>query len=163
MQHLHLGDLLVKHNVLTSQQRDLVLEAQKTRGGPFGVIAEEMFGVSPNAVERAWAEQFASFAPTIDPRTYPVQSRAIDVLNRRQAWQFKLLPLELRTDRFGDPMMLACTTQEHLVRALRFTGWKVGHQVQFVLAQPQHLGEAMCAHYPMAGMTPASISEAMVA
>jgi hypothetical protein len=163
MQHLHLGDLLVKHNVLTSQQRDLVLDAQKTRGGPFGVIAEEMFGVSPNAVERAWAEQYASFAPTIDPRTYPVQSRALEVVNRRQAWQFKLLPLELRADRYGNPMMLACTTQEHLVRALRFTGWKVGHQCQFVLAQPLALGEAMCDHYPMAGMTPASISDVMLA
>ncbi|GDX97841.1 hypothetical protein LBMAG48_02450 [Phycisphaerae bacterium] len=163
MQHLQLGDLLVKHNVLTSQQRDLVLEAQKTRGGPFGVIAEEMFGVSPNAVERAWAEQYASFAPTIDPRTYPVQSRALEVVNRRQAWQFKLLPLELRTDRSGNPMLLACTTQEHLVRALRFTGWKVGHQCQFILAEALPLGEAMCTHYPMAGMTAASIGDVMVA
>jgi hypothetical protein len=163
MQHLHLGDLLVKHNVLTSQQRDLVLEAQKTRGGPFGVIAEEMYGVSPNAVERAWAEQYASFAPTIDPRAFNVQPRAVELINRRQAWQFKVLPLEVRSDRYGNPTLLACTTQEHLVRALRFTGWKLGHQCQFVLANALAMGEAMCLHYPMAGMTPASIEEAMVA
>ena len=53
---LHLGDLLVRNGVMTARQRDDVLDAQRTRGGPFGALAEEMFGVSPRAVEQAWAE-----------------------------------------------------------------------------------------------------------
>jgi hypothetical protein len=158
MRHLYLGDLLVKHGVLTYEQRDLVLAAQKDRGGPFGVLAEEMFGVSPNAVEKAWAEQYAAIAPLVDPRTYNVQPRALEVINRRQAWQFRVLPLE-----FQGPNLVACTTQEALVRALRFTGWRLGHQVQFLICQPTALGEALCEHYPMAGMTPASVSENIAA
>ena len=152
MHHLQLGELLVRHGVLSAQQRDQVLEAQKSRGGPFGVLAEEMFGISPDAVEKAWAEQYAGMMPLIDPRTYTVQGRALEVISRRQAWQFRVLPLEL-----SGGNLVACTTQENLVRALRFAGWKLGHQVHFLLASPLALGEAMCEHYPMAGMTPQSL------
>ncbi len=147
MRTVHLGDLLVQHGVLTPEQRDAVLAAQQARGGPFGAIAEELFGVSPHAVESAWAEQYASFAPHIDPRTFNVQSRALELINRRQAWQFRVLPLELK----GDDL-IACTTQDALPRALKFAGWRLGHAVQFVLADPIALGEAMEKLYPMAGM-----------
>ncbi len=148
MRTLHLGDLLVKHGVLTAPQRDEVLVAQKARGGPFGAVAEEMFGISASAVERAWAEQYAAFAPHVDPRHYNVNPRALDVITRRQAWQFRMLPLELA----GNDVV-ACTTQENLCRALKFAGWRLGHACQFVLAEPRQLGEAMLQHYPMAGMT----------
>lgn len=153
MTTLHLGDLLVRNNVLTEEQRDAVLEAQSLRGGPFGAIAEEMFGVSPSAVERAWAEQYAMFAPHIDPRNYNVNQRALEAVSRRQAWQFCLLPLE-----FKGSDLIAVTTQEHLVRALKFAGWRMGHACQLLLSDPVHLGEALQMHYPMAGMTPESIA-----
>lgn len=152
MSTLHLGDLLVRNNVLTEEQRDLVLEAQRIRGGPFGAIAEEMYGVSPGAVERAWAEQYAMFAPHIDPRNYTINARALEAISRRQAWQFCILPLE-----FKGSDLIAVTTQEHLVRALKFAGWRLGHACQLLLADPSHLGEALQQHYPMAGMTAESI------
>ena len=121
----HLGELLVKAGVLSPEQRDQVLETQRLRGGPFGAVAEELFNVSPNAVEKAWAEQYSLFAAHVDPRTYQVQARALDLLTRRQAWQFRILPLG-----FQGNDMLACTTQEGLVRALRFVGqW--GEHAQF--------------------------------
>jgi hypothetical protein len=147
MHTLHLGDLLVKCGALTTQQRDAVLEAQKCRGGPFGALAEQIFGVAPEVIEAAWAEQYAALVPHIDPRTYPVQPRVLDIISRRQAWQFRVLPLELR-----GRDLIACTTQNALVRALRFAGWRLGHAVQFVLADPVALGEAIARHYPMAGM-----------
>lgn len=152
MKHLHLGELLVSHNVITPAQRDLILAAQRDRGGAFGALAEEMFGVSPDAVERAWAEQYASIAPTIDPRSMRIPSDALEAINRRQAWQFRILPIERR-----DGGLIACTTQDSLVRALRFAGWRLGYSCQLVLAEPLALGEALCTHYPMAGMTAASV------
>ncbi len=154
MQHLHLGELLVRNGVMTPQQRDLVLAAQRDRGGAFGALAEEMFGVSPGSVEHAWAEQYAAIAPTVDPRSMRISTEALQAVSRRQAWQFRLLPLELRGDG-----LLACTTQESLVRALRFAGWRLGTSCQLVLATPESLGEALCSHYPMAGMTARSVSE----
>lgn len=157
MRTLHLGDLLVKHGVLTPSQRDEVLIAQKSRGGPFGLLAEEMFGIHPSAVERAWAEQYAAYAPHIDPRTYNVNPRALEVITRRQAWQFRMMPLDLAGDE-----VVACTTQDNLCRAMKFAGWRLGHACQFVLAEPGPLGEAMLQHYPMAGMTPEMVSSMVI-
>ena len=157
MRTLHLGELLVRNGALTAEQRDAVLDAQRNRGGPFGAIAEEMFGISPHAVEAAWAEQFGQIAPRIDPRTIEINHRVIEMISRRQAWQFCILPIELR----GDDL-IACTTQEHLVRALKFAGWRLGHSCQFVLAEPGALGESLAAHYPMAGMSPDMVTGKIV-
>lgn len=153
MGSIHLGELLVRNHVMTAEQRDAVLEAQRGRGGPFGVLAEEMFGVSPQAVEAAWAEQYASIAPRIDPRGIEVHPRVLELINRRQAWQFCMLPLT-----FDAEDLVACTTQEHLVRALKFAGWRLGQSCRFVLSDAAHLGEALCRHYPMAGMCPTIVT-----
>ena len=158
MRTVHLGDLLVQHGVLSSEQRDQVLLAQRDRGGPFGVIAEEMFGVSPGAVERAWAEQYSHLCPHVDPRVYPVQARALEAISRRQAWQFRVLPLQWK----GEELIL-CTTQDALPRALKFAGWRLGHICQFVLADPVAMGQAMELLCPMAGMTAAMITQPMEA
>jgi hypothetical protein len=158
MNTVHLGDLLVRNGVLTERQRDEVLAAQRERGGPFGAIAEQMFGVSPSAVERAWAEQYSHLCPHVDPRAFPVQSRALESITKRQAWQFRVLPLQWK----GAELIL-CTTQEALPRALKFAGWRLGHGCLFVLADPLFLGEAMMRHYPMAGMTAAAIAGPMEA
>lgn len=154
---IRLGDILVEHGALTMTQRDQVLAAQRLRGGAFGALAEEMYGLSPAAVERAWAEQYAGYAPTLDPRDYAVNPRAVGAIERRQAWQFRVMPMDF-VDGESESGLLCCTTKEHLVRALRFTGWKLGHSVQFVLGDPRHLGEAMMRWFPMAGMTPRMIS-----
>ena len=45
---------------------------------------------------------------------------------------------------------------EYVARALCFAGCKVGHQYQFTFAEALPLGEAMCTHEPMAGVTAAS-------
>lgn len=158
MRTVHLGDLLVQHGVLTGSQRDEVLIAQKSRGGPFGAIAEQMFGVSPAAVEAAWAEQYATLAPHLDPRSLELPQHVLEMISRRQAWQFRVLPISFK----GDELVM-CTTQEALPKALKFAGWRLAHVCQFVIAEPLALGEAMERHYPLAGMTAASLCERMSA
>ena len=83
--------------------------------------------------------------------------RALEVISRRQAWQFKMLPLDLAGEE-----VVACTTQENLCRALKFAGWRLGHACQFVLCEPGALGEAMLKHYPMAGMTPEMVAAMVI-
>jgi len=146
---IRLGDLLVRKGVLTEAQRQSVLEYQHLTGRPFGEIAERLFGVSPSAVEDAWAIQYCSIAPQVDARTEEVDSEVLRLLDRRQAWQFRLLPL-----RYDGHELMVCTTGEHLVRAMKFAGWKINDACYFVLAQPLSLGEALVRHYPIAGMRP---------
>jgi hypothetical protein len=145
---LRLGDLLVRNGALTEAQRDSVLDYQRLTGRPFGELAERLFGVGQAAVEQAWAEQYAMIARRVDPRAEPVEAEALSQIDRRQAWQFRLLPL-----RFDAGELMVCTTQEHLVRALKFAGWRIQPSCYFVLTDPVALGEALMKHYPMAGMS----------
>lgn len=151
--HVRLGDLLVQFGVLTAEQRDLVLDEQRLVGLPFGVLAENMFGVSRADIERAWGEQHAMVARQIDPRLVQVDTQVLGFVERRQAWQFRALPM-----RFDGEDLLVCSTRDHLVRALKFTGWRIGHPCVFVLADPRALGEALVKYYPIDGMTPESIA-----
>lgn len=150
---LRLGDLLVLNGSLTSKQRDEVLEEQRLGGRPFGEIAEWMFGVSPAAVETAWAQQVSDLAPHIDPRSENIDPYALRQIGRRQAWQFSVLPV-----RFIGEELVVCTTQEELPRALKFVGWRMGTPCRVVIASPHALGEALERHYPMSGMTAATLA-----
>jgi len=152
---LRLGDLLVKRGVLSESQRQSIVGRQRSQSRPFGVLAEEMFGVSPSQVEQAWAEQYAGIASTVDPTSEVVDPEVLALVDRRQAWQFRILPM-----RFSGEELLMCTTQSDLPRALRFAGWRLMHMCHFVLADPQRLSEALRRHYPAQGMESLIESEA---
>jgi len=153
---LRLGDLLVRGGAITEDQRDSVLEYQRLTGRPFGELAERLFGVGEAVVEQAWADQYAMSAQRVDPRSERFDPRCLAMVDRRQAWQFRVLPI-----RFDGDELMICGTHEHLVRALKFAGWRIQAPCYFVLADPQILGEALVEHYPMAGMTPAMVARGL--
>lgn len=144
---LRLGDLLVARGLLSPEQRDRVLEAQRVRGRPFGALAEDMFGLDPALVEQAWAEQYAAVAPRIDPLAEAVDLEALTLVERRQAWQFSVLPL-----RFESGELVVCTTREELPRALKFVGWRLAQAVYLVTAEHDAFVAALKRHYPAEGM-----------
>lgn len=145
---LRLGELLVEAGMITAPQREEILRVQAESGKPFGVLAERMFGVNPRAVERAWATQVSMLAPHTDPRDAMIDQAAVRLVSRRQAWQFRLLPMV-----FKQGELVVCTTKESLARAVSFACWKLSHRCTFVLAEPGALGAALVRHYPMGGMT----------
>lgn len=147
--HVRLGDLLVERGVLTGAQRDEVLEVQRRCGRPFGELAERLFEVSPAAIESAWANQYARLAPRVDPRECVIPAEVAGLVDRRQAWQFKVLPLG-----FEEGELLVCTCESGLARALRFCGWRLGHRCVFSIAEPEALGQALMRVYPLGGMSP---------
>jgi len=144
-----LGDYLVQQGLLTPKQRDEILEIQARRARPFGVIAEERFGVDPAQVERAWATQLADFAPIFDVAQMNHDDEAAATLDRRQAWQFRLLPMKT-----ADGLLALCTTREHLPRALRFAGWKMSVSCEVGVVDSNALADALMRFYPLAGMGP---------
>lgn len=142
-----LGDLLVKRGVLSEQQRDEILKVQDTGARPFGALAEELFGISPEAVEHAWAEQFAMLCPRIDPRQTRILPEVLARVDRRQAWQFGVIPV-----RQTDEELLVVTSVEHLARAMRFVGWRVAGPVSFATCDRDALVIALGVHYNIAGL-----------
>lgn len=143
---IRLGDVLMQQGVLSEAQRDEALAAQAKCGRPLGTLVEEMFGVSPRDVERAWATQYADITGHADLDSERVESGAIDLVDRRQAWQFQLLPLR---EEGGE--LLVATTEEALARAMRFAAWRIGRCCSFVVAEASELSRHLAAHYPLAG------------
>jgi len=149
---LRLGDLLIESGVLSDEQVGRILDRQHDTGEPFGVLAERLYGVDPVAVESAWARQYASLTRTVDPELEVYEKGALALITRRQAWQFRVLPI-----RFEPHELMVATTQMHLPRALRFASNVIGYPVFFVMADPEALGRALCEHYPLPGLSPRSV------
>ena len=149
-----LGQLLVESGVLDSQQVDRIIAQQQATAEPFGLLAERLFGVDPQRIEEAWARQYAGLTRTVDPAVEVFDEQAAGLITRRQAWQFRILPI-----RFDGREMIVATTQRHLRRALRFATNVVGVPVFFVMAEPSALGRALCKRYPLPGMTPQSVDD----
>ena len=149
---IRLGDVLVQAGVINADQRDTILDEQRTLGRPFGELAERLFDVSPDAIERAWATQYAMICGLVDPRIEKVEDEAVALVTPRQAWQFHVLPL-----RFDGEEVVLCTTQEDLPRALRFASKVMEMPSYLVISEPVALGEALCKFRHMDGMTPDQI------
>lgn len=143
---VRLGDVLVKMGALSPEQRDEVLAAQATSGRPFGVLAEELFRVSPRDVERAWAAQYAEQSGRIALEAQRADAAVLALVERRQAWQFQVLPL-----RFEGRELVVATSERALPRAMRFTGWALGEACSFVIAEEDDLHERLARAYPTRG------------
>lgn len=143
---LRIGELLVRRGLLTSEQCEEILAVQKRTHRPFGVLAEELFDIPPRALQECWAEQYEQVASRADPRYERIDRDVADLISRRQAWQFRMLPMRYE----GDELVL-CTTRAHLPRALSFAYRHIGPCCRFVLSDPEPLGEALQKHYPFRG------------
>ncbi len=150
---VRLGQLLIEQGVLTADQVSDALERQADSGEPLGLLCERLYGVAPEAIELAWAAQYARLTRTIDPEAEPLEDRALGLITRRQAWQFRILPL-----RFDGNELMIATTLSHLRRALRFAVNVIGVPVFFVMTDEEQLGRALCRHYELPGFTPGCVN-----
>jgi len=142
---IKIGEILIEQGVLTEQQVFEVLQAQKDQRMPFGVLAERMFDVTLHSIETAWVEQYHRFTGTIDLNHEKFDNEALRVLNRRQAWQFELLPI--RTEPDGELLMAASANR--LARAVTFAANRIDRAVYFRIAEQEQLREFLQQHYPM--------------
>ncbi len=142
---IKIGEILIEQGVLSEQQVFEVLEAQKQHRMPFGVLAERMFDVTLHSIENAWVEQYHRFTGTIDLSGEKFDNEALRVLNRRQAWQFELLPI--RTEPDGE--MLVAASANRLARAVTFAANRIDRAVYFRIAEQEQLRDFLQQHYPM--------------
>lgn len=153
-----LGQVLVERGVMSEAEVEAVLDRQNTSRRPFGALAEEMFGVCPATVEDAWAHQYEQIAERIDPACEKFDRAVLRLIDRRQAWQFRIVPVR----REGGEIRVA-TTREHLLRAMRFALRHFGQACYFVLTTPDELAACLDRHYPMPGMDADTIRAAIPA
>lgn len=144
MAGIQIGQLLVEQGVLSQTQVDHILKVQKMSHRPFGDLAERLYGINPRAVEDAWVEQYVRVAGVVDLSEQNIDTDCLRILNRRQAWQFHLLPM----GRMEDDLHVA-TSAKDLVRAVNFSGKKLDEPVHFLIAERAQLREFLMKHYPV--------------
>ena len=63
---IRIGEILIEQGILSEQQVLEIVQAQKQRHEPFGVLAEKMFDVTVQSIENAWIEQYHRYTGTIN-------------------------------------------------------------------------------------------------
>lgn len=145
---LRLGELLVRQGVLTARQVTHILDVQAAVGRPFGDLAERLFGVPPFVVAAAWVEQFVAVHGERDVRVEAVDPACIAMLDARQAWQFRLVPMRRELDGDGEPgHLLVAAGRQGLRRAMTFAARTLPIAPSFVIATPASLRELLERHY----------------
>lgn len=141
---IQIGQLLIEQGVLTAKQVEHILRVQRQSHRPFGDLAERLFGISPQAVEDAWVQQYMRMVGTVDLDNIRFDEQCLRLLNRRQAWQFHMLPMSRSEDHLN-----IATDAESLVRAVNFSAKKLDEPVFFQLAERAQLREFLMKHYPV--------------
>ncbi len=141
-----LGEILVAQGLLQQHEVDAVLDRQRVSFRPFGVLCEEMFGLDPMLVEGAWVDQYRALAASLDADFTRAVPAALAMVNRRQAWQFRVVPL-----RFDEGTLVIATTPNQLARAVRFAGSVLSVAALFVVVDANQLAHALNTHYPIEG------------
>ncbi len=144
MAGIQIGQLLVEQGVLTDAQVRHVLAVQRMSHRPFGDLAERLYGIDPRAVEDAWVEQYIRVTGVTDLEDQIVETECLRLLNRRQAWQFHLLPLSR-----DDQGLQMATSAEDLVRSVNFAARKLDEPVHFLIAERMQLREFLMRYYPV--------------
>ncbi|MCC6424889.1 MAG: hypothetical protein IT447_15560 [Phycisphaerales bacterium] len=144
MKGIRIGELLVEQGLLSASQVNTILALQRRSHRPFGDLAERLYGLSPNAIEDAWVEQYVRLAGVVDLDEQEIEIDCLRRINRRQAWQFHLLPLNQE----GSEIQMA-TNSDNLVRALNFATRSVEDPVYMVIAEREQLQEFLMKHYPV--------------
>jgi hypothetical protein len=144
MQGIQIGEILIEQGVLTETQVRHILQVQKVSNRPFGDLAERLFGVDPRAVEDAWVEQYLRVTGVVDLAEQEIDTDCLRVLNRRQAWQFHLLPMHR-----DEQSLSMATSAEDLVRSVNFATRTIQEPVHFLIAERSQLREFLMRYYPV--------------
>lgn len=149
---IRIGEILIEQGVLSEQQVFEILQAQRQQQLPFGVLAERLFDVTVESIENAWVEQYYRYTGSIDLEQQHVDAEALRLINRRQAWQFEIMPLHFES---GGELLMAAS-QHRLARAVTFAAARLAPVVYFRIAESDQLRQFLQTHYPMP-----EVSEAM--
>jgi hypothetical protein len=139
-----IGQLLIEQGALTEAQVQHVLQVQKMSHRPFGDLAERLYGIDPKAVEDAWVEQYLRTVGIVDLDDHEIETDCLRVLSRRQAWQFRMLPM----NRDIQSLQVA-TSADNLVRSVNFSTRAIDEPVNFLIAERKQLREFLMKHYPV--------------
>jgi hypothetical protein len=104
----------------------------------------DRYGIDPRAIEDAWVEQYLRIAGITDLDDVEIDTDCLRLLNRRQAWQFQMLPANRQSSALN-----VATSPQDLVRAVNFSTHMFHEPVHMLIAERKQLREFLMKHYPV--------------
>ena len=138
---MRIGEMLVSAGLLTVEQTEEILRRQQSHPEPFGLLAQRMYGLDPQQIEDVWTETTIRMGEIVRPDAAEIDANVLDLVTRRQAWQFRFLPIRLE----GDGTLLAATTKQHLSRAVRFATRVLDRPCSFLMTDVEYLAAMLVA------------------
>jgi hypothetical protein len=147
-ERMRIGEMLVSAGLLTIEQTEFILRRQQSHPEPFGLLAQRMYGLDPQRIEDIWAETTIRLGEVVRPEDSEIDLNVLDLVTRRQAWQFRFLPMHMD----ADGSLVAITTRKHLSRAVRFATRVLDRPCRFVMTDAEYLAGKLDDYYALPGM-----------
>jgi hypothetical protein len=145
--------MLVRQGALTEPQLNHALDVQTVTGRPLGELCERLFDVPSAAVRTAWAQQYLAIHGECDGNDLEPEADCIAMLNPRQAWQFRLVPVRRDFDTNGIGHLIVAAGRRDLAKAMTFACRTLPLAPAFVVVTPTRLRALLTYYYKVSPQT----------
>ncbi|HEX4643879.1 MAG TPA: type IV-A pilus assembly ATPase PilB [Candidatus Acidoferrales bacterium] len=135
-----LGEILIKENLITSDQLRQALEHQKATGGRLGTCLMKLGFISDDEITGVLSRQYG--VPSINLKYYEVDSTVIKLIPQDTAVRYQIVPLS----RVGSTLTIAMTDPTN-VFAMDDIKFMTGFNVEPVVASETAIAEAIAKFY----------------
>ncbi|HYL97657.1 MAG TPA: ATPase, T2SS/T4P/T4SS family, partial [Blastocatellia bacterium] len=135
-----LGEILLKENLITSDQLRQALEHQKTSGGRLGTVLMKLGFISDDEITGVLSRQYG--VPSINLKYYEVDASVIKLIPQDTAVRYQVVPLS----RVGSTLTIAMTDPTN-VFAMDDIKFMTGFNVEPVVASETAITEAISKFY----------------
>ena len=135
-----LGEILIKENLITSDQLRQALEHQKASGGRLGTCLMKLGFISDDEITGVLSRQYG--VPSINLKYYEVDATVIKLIPQDTAVRYQIVPLS----RVGSTLTIAMTDPTN-VFAMDDIKFMTGFNVEPVVASETAITEAISKFY----------------
>jgi type IV pilus assembly protein PilB len=135
-----LGEILIKENLITSDQLRLALEHQKATGGRLGTCLMTLGFITDDEITGVLSRQYG--VPSINLKYYEVDASVIKLIPQDTAIRYQIVPLS----RVGSTLTIAMTDPTN-VFAMDDIKFMTGFNVEPVVASETAISEAISKFY----------------
>jgi type IV pilus assembly protein PilB len=135
-----LGEILIKENLITSDQLRQALEHQKASGGRLGTCLMKLGFISDDEITGVLSRQYG--VPSINLKYYEVDASVIKLIPQDTAVRYQIVPLS----RVGSTLTIAMTDPTN-VFAMDDIKFMTGFNVEPVVASETAIAEAISKFY----------------
>jgi type IV pilus assembly protein PilB len=139
-----LGEILIKENLITSDQLRKAMEHQKATGGRLGTCLMKLGFISEDEITGVLSRQYG--VPSINLKYYEVDASVIKLIPQDTAIRYQIVPLS----RVGSTLTIAMTDPTN-VFAMDDIKFMTGFNVEPVVASETAIAEAISKFYGAMG------------